>query len=761
MHALTRFALLLALVLALPLHAQTTGLVAGQTSTFNLPAQSYTTGLHFDVPAGTTLLRLELESDTPGVDLDLFLRYGNKFADQSAYGRAQDFDGLIDQAQYYSASSGDKEFIAVGRSQYFPVREGRWYLAALSFASAPVNARVKVEFSTAAATPVQFEVRFDLPDSNCDVAPWNDSAPVSPVGGNSGTTRGQQRRNAMLEALRQLSAGFSSEVPISVRACWADLPVSQSGSTTLAGAAPDDFLIEDRSLVFSNGSSYPPAPFLPEKYAFYPSATSARLAGTSACRMRGGSCADVTDMTITYNRRIGEAGVLGGRPFYLGYDAAPATALDFVGVSVHELGHGLGFYSLIRLTASGSSPAGSKPLGRDDVFTRRVADNRNSPVSPLVRLTDAQRLDAMTSFSGLSWTDPRVLSHPQYVATGFLGVLLYAPNPINPGSTLSHLDSFYSGQLMTPQLNLAQGARNLGVAVPMLYAAGWDPTVTSWPTIPTPYAGLWFDRDRAAHGIDFQRVYRDAAGFDVYSLLFYTYDADGRPEWYIAIGPLVDGVFAASLDAAGNSLVRYRYTGGATPQQAVPAESGKVRLDFNQASTSPACNDGTARAGSGLLGVFRYTLGGVTDAWCMEELVPAGARSTTDLTGTWYASSDSGWGSSVATAARGGGQSFLFSTLYYPDASGAGRWAFVSTDNYQPGQSLPVFERRGYCRTCPATTTDTQIGTLTPALTQPVQGNPLTNRIGFDVTYGGPQGGRFTRSDVPYELLSAPALPPN
>jgi hypothetical protein len=220
----------------------------------------------------------------------------------------------------------------------------------------------------------------------------------------------------------------------------------------------------------------------------------------------------------------------------------------------------------------------------------------------------------------------------------------------------------------------------------------------------------------------------------------------------------VDGVFAASLDAAGNSLVRYRYVDGATPQQALPAESGQVRLDFNQASSSPACNDGTARSGAGLLGVLRWTLGGVTDAWCMEELVPRGARPTGDLTGTWYAGAgDSGWGSSVASAARAGGQSFLFSTLYYPDATGAGRWAFVSADNYQPGQSLPVYERRGYCRTCPATTVDTQIGTLTPSLSSPVQGQAGVNRFSFDVSYGGAEGGRFARSNVPYELLSAPA----
>ncbi len=300
------------------------------------------------------------------------MRYGNAFSSQTAYGRAMDFDSLQAQAHYFAVSGGDEETIALGRSNYRPVREGRWHLSVLNFAAIPVNARIKVEISNAVPQPVQFDVRFDLPSATCDVAPWNDATPASPVGGNTGTTLGQQRRNAMNEALRQLGAGFVSETPITVRACWDALTVDTDGRTTLAAASPDDFVIADRSLVFSNGATYPPAAFLPEKYAFYSAAPAARLGGTRACSLRGGDCADSTDMTIVYNSRIGESGVLGGARFYFGYNAAPAGSLDFVGVSVHELGHGLGFVSLARLSA----PVGAKPLGRDDMFSRQIVDNR-------------------------------------------------------------------------------------------------------------------------------------------------------------------------------------------------------------------------------------------------------------------------------------------------------------------------------------------------------------------------------------------------
>ncbi|GMU43564.1 MAG: hypothetical protein IT479_14840 [Xanthomonadales bacterium] len=733
-------------------HAQSTGLTPGQSASFTLPANAYTTGLHFDVPAGVTSFKVELESDTPNVDLDLFLRYGNAFSSQSAYGRPMSFEALQAQAQYYAVSGGDEEAIAIGRSNYRPVRAGRWHLAALNFASVAAVSRIKVEYGSGEPTPLQFDVHFDQASAECDVAPWNDSTPATPVGGNPGTTLGQQRRNAMLEALRQLATGLDSQVPITVRACW-DALEAQANSATLAGAAPDDFVIDDRSLVFTGGATLPQAAYLPDKYAFYSAAPAARLGGTRACSLRGGSCEGVTDMTITYNRRIGEPGVLGGQRFYLGYDTAPAGTIDFVGVSVHELGHGLGFLSLVRTTGT----VGAKPVGRDDIYGRQVVDNRQSPYRPFMRLTDAERADAMVSATGLSWMDARAVNSPQNTPSGFPGVLLFAPNPIEPGSTLSHLSSFYNGQLMTPSINSSRGVRQLGLAVPMLYAMGWDPDASTFPTAPAPFAGLWFDRTHDGHGVDFQRVYTDAAGFDIYSLFFYTYDANGRPEWYIAIGPMVDGVFVAQADAFGNSLVRYRYAGGPTPQQAVPTESGQAVFDFNQPSHSPACNDGTTRAGVGTLGVFRYTLGGVTGAWCMEELIPAAGRPDNDLTGTWYGgSSDSGWGSSVGTAAISASQTLLFSTLYYPDSTGAGRWAFISAPNYQPGQAVPVFERRGYCRSCPPSLVDTQIGTLTPSLTQPVQSQAGNNRISFDIRYGGPEGGRFTRNNVPYELLSVP-----
>jgi len=172
------FATLLGLTSS-PLAAQSVGIVPGQPTVFTIPATAYTTALHFDVPAGTSSIKVELSSDTANVDLDLFLRYGNAFSSQTPYGRAMDVDSLQDQAQYFAISGGDQETISIGRSNYRPAKEGRWYLSVLNFATFPANARIRVELGNAAARAVQFDVRFDLADASCDVAPWNDSTPAT------------------------------------------------------------------------------------------------------------------------------------------------------------------------------------------------------------------------------------------------------------------------------------------------------------------------------------------------------------------------------------------------------------------------------------------------------------------------------------------------------------------------------------------------------------------------------------------------------
>ena len=64
---------------------------------------------------------------------------------------------------------------------------------------------------------------------------FNDSTPATPVGGNSGTTIGQQRLNAFQHAANIWGATLPGGPTITVRASWEDLPC-EANSATLGSA---------------------------------------------------------------------------------------------------------------------------------------------------------------------------------------------------------------------------------------------------------------------------------------------------------------------------------------------------------------------------------------------------------------------------------------------------------------------------------------------------------------------------------------------
>src|ERR1041385_6645939 len=66
---------------------------------------------------------------------------------------------------------------------------------------------------------------------------FNDATPAAPVGGNSGTTLGQQRLIAFQAAANIWGASLNSGPTITVRASWAALPCT-STTGTLGSAGP-------------------------------------------------------------------------------------------------------------------------------------------------------------------------------------------------------------------------------------------------------------------------------------------------------------------------------------------------------------------------------------------------------------------------------------------------------------------------------------------------------------------------------------------
>lgn len=157
-------------------------------------------------------------------------------------------------------------------------------------------------------------------------AGFNEATPATPVGGNAGTTLGEQRQIVFAFVADFWGRRLRSDIPIDVLATFDSLPCS-AGDGVL-GAATAYNVFSD----FPNG----------RPGTWYPAALANKLA---AVKLEPNPNPFVSaDIIAFFNGDIGKAGCLDGLSFYLGLDgkAAPAQ-IDLLTTVLHEFGHGLGF----------------------------------------------------------------------------------------------------------------------------------------------------------------------------------------------------------------------------------------------------------------------------------------------------------------------------------------------------------------------------------------------------------------------------------
>jgi len=797
---LARGALAAALFGAAAAHADS-ALQAGTAATFTaLPGGQLVSNAYIDVDGSAQ--RLDVKVNATGGDVDLFLRYGSPFPDSNL-----SVDLINREAHYHSVSSTSNEAIAVLPSSNMPLRAGRWYIDVVNGAQNPSDAASGTLVATVSSTPQLGSIQLDFgnpvtnsdPTQSCDDSFWTDATPATPIGGNTGTTLGQQRQFALQYAANELVTQLQIPIDITVHACGAHLG-GDANSAILAHAAPLFYLFSDPDL---------PLNPLPKRYTWYAISAATRLAGTSACGLVGGPCDGVNadEIEATFNEDIGTSGVIGGEKFYLGFDAAanPGHQLDFVTIAMHEMTHGLGFFGLVNMDAT-QGPVGAKAglivsgnsatiayenvnLGPyDDIYDDSVAIVNGSAYTQFLGYEvngahDAARAAALTSGpvitqsgqynpgtqTGLRYADAGTATSGANANAGLAAPAdfpsLYAPCDQSasatcapqPSSSLSHtiqsgdmMNAFYSG------LNL----RSMGLAVPMLGPVGWSNATAAAPAFAVPFPSNWFDVAHNGHGFDFQVVGHDTLGRDVYLLTFYTYDASGKPEWYQATGSIVDGMFLADLQSNGSTLYRLVYDNSAQGAIAYHADSvaGSVVIDFNQASQAPACRNAD-RSGASLLGVMDWSIGtDVQQQWCVQPVVTLAEHAAPDLNGHWYSNSDAGWGFELLDVRdAGGGAPTVVVYAYYPGANGQPTWATASgklANNTFTATLQQV--ANGYCRTCapPAQLSGSAVGTIT--LTFDTSGAAPHGNASISASF---TGGSFSRNNDPIVPLSVSTGP--
>jgi hypothetical protein len=205
---------------------------------------------------------------------------------------------------------------------------------------------------------------------------FNDPSPVAPVGGNSGTTRGQQRLIAFQFAADIWGATLDSNQDIYVVAAFNPLAPNVLGSAGAWDVFSD----------FPGTGLYPGAEF-PETW--YSSALADKRAGVD----QDNTAPDiVAQFSSNFN-------------FYLGLDNNHGAQPDLVVVLLHELAHGLGFQNFVN-EATGANLGGISEGGRfspvqTDNYSRHTLDTTNGLFWD--QMTQAERQASAVRYGRVVW----------------------------------------------------------------------------------------------------------------------------------------------------------------------------------------------------------------------------------------------------------------------------------------------------------------------------------------------------------------------
>jgi hypothetical protein len=233
---------------------------------------------------------------------------------------------------------------------------------------------------------------------------FNDTTVVATVGGNLGTTLGQQRLIAFQTAADKWGATLTSAVPITVLATWEALSCT-STSAVLGSAGATEVWYD-----------FPGATQAETWFSF---ALANKLAGVDQ---------DPTSPQIRarFNVNLGKTGCLDGSPFYLGLDGNHGTNIDLVAVLTHEFGHGLGFQTF----TEGST--GAVFYGLPSIWDWFLTDNRTGKVWK--DMTNAERASSALSGSHLVWSGTNVSNGiPQVLNLGTPLLTVTAPTKVAGG----------------------------------------------------------------------------------------------------------------------------------------------------------------------------------------------------------------------------------------------------------------------------------------------------------------------------------------
>lgn len=234
---------------------------------------------------------------------------------------------------------------------------------------------------------------------------------------------------------------------------------------------------------------------------------------------------------------------------------------------------------------------------------------------------------------------------------------------------------------------------------------------------PEPPTGAWYNPDRSGAGI---YVYK-AEGIGIWGMVWYTYEADGTPVWYLGASPrpqASEGVWSVPLD---------RYSWNGDRARGVPVGEAVLSLV-----------DGENLQ-------FSWNVLGETGSEPMQHIAqPTCAAGPLNVSGLWYSPSRPGFGYSVLAA-----ESVESFVTYLYDAAGKPRWLFANASPFGASADIELRQYSGFCPLCSHAPPSTQV---VGSLTRSYAGGSIAS-IGVNVSFAAPLLGTWNES-APTQVLA-------
>jgi hypothetical protein len=240
---------------------------------------------------------------------------------------------------------------------------------------------------------------------------FNDATPVAPVGGNPGTTLGQQRLNVFELAAAKWSALIDTDLDIIAQASFSNIPGCTATSGVLGQAAP-----------FTWQRDFANAP-LPKTW--YPIALANQLAGRDIN-------VESPEIFVQFNSAVDNQVCLGDSDWYYGFDGQAGNDSDLYHVVLHELAHGLGIAGAQRAPTFRDGFPAISDIHTFDAQTGRRWD----------QMSQAERSTSYINTGNLVWDGDSVREHATWYLRPVTMLSISEPSSIARGYDIGTASGF-------------------------------------------------------------------------------------------------------------------------------------------------------------------------------------------------------------------------------------------------------------------------------------------------------------------------------